>query len=524
MDKFFNLENSSSIIQTKEKELNEDEILNNVFEKINYLQYDFITNIVNEIINNSIFNIKVLKDNKIERAEKKLLNKIYEKFNITKNLSIAEIDLVYTYIHYNKNYSNSKENFNLKNLDPKILSSFKEEKKENFYDFLLNIEITKKNLPFIRNVYIITPTADYLEDVEKFIVIPIEEICGKDDYNKIYFRPCNVVKYLNEVRGLSNIFLFGNQDCICIKNIKKDNFIKDGIPITYLQKKQLQRDGNIKNIEEYNTNKLFQNKFDIFFKLVNINQLTIVRKDCIDFTLKLFNENINIDFLLLQYLTGYFFYLYDIKTTNNDNFSGFYSNTQKNLYERMFLIKNKKTDFFCINYLNKSYVQFYLHACLINMDIIENKIVRNIFFVIDKENKNMKYRIPSIERTIKDVVSGSKIEFFLMDDEKIVEYNGKLGDALYLAFDFPYKKLQHLKHIVLEINEKTSISDILYYMNIECKISSGDRIVAHYPEKVIKNLEEKYNIPLTKMLKIVNLDSGVKLGSIAFNKEIEKSV
>jgi len=293
MNFFKGLENSNTVIKNENNDIDDDdEIMKNIIDRINLIKYDFINEILSEMIDNSIFNVKEVV-NKMERAEVKLLNKIYDKFGIQKNSTIGDIDIVYTYINYNdRNYMNSIKNYENNSIDPKLLASYKTEK-EYFQEFLLNIELTKKNMPFIRNVYIITPTSDFLDDIEKYIVIPIEEISEKDKYNKTYFKPNNIVKYLTEINSLSNYFLFGNQDMICVKNIKKESLFKENIPIIHMQKKSVIND-NKNKLEEYNTMNLFKRKFDISLKLSNSNQLTIIRKDVISFTNKLFQSDANI--------------------------------------------------------------------------------------------------------------------------------------------------------------------------------------------------------------------------------------
>lgn len=525
MDKFFSLENSNSFI-TETNNLNEDEeIINNVLEKINLIKYDFVSDIINELVSNAIIND--VKINKFQRTELKLINKIYDKFGIIKNLNIFEpIDMVITYVNYNdRTYINGRSSFELKELDPVILSNFKEEKKENMNEFFLNIELTKKNIPFIRNIYIITPNPDYFDEIEKYIIIPIDEICGKDKYNKIYFRPNNIVKYLTEIKNLSNIFLFGNNDMIAIRNIKKEIlFNENNIPIIYLQKKKIIKDGSTKSIEEFNTNKLFHSKFDTLLKLSNINQLSIVRKDVIGFTRRLVNSDINCDFLLMQYFVGYYYYLYNIKTENNQNHTGFYSITQKVAIERFNSLKFKKYDYFCVNFLNDKFIPYYLHSCLVNMDIIDNKPVKNIYFLIERGNSKYKYIIPKIEREIKENIGNIKVNFNLLSDENIPINSGKFGDSLYLILGCPEKKWQHIKHIALLINEKSGIGDILYFMNIESKYLSVENNKIIYPKKIMQKLEEKYNIPFLRILRINNDSEGIKTAKLIFSKDIEKLI
>lgn len=511
MDKFFNLENSSTNNTTNFiEEIDEEEIVNKVLKKINN-QNEFIDDIIDNILDKVIYNLNEIQINKMERVENKCLNQIYDKFGIKKNINVDEpIDLVYTFVNYkDKDFMGKRENFSLKNLDPILLKNYKEEKKELFHDFLLNIEITKKNLPFIRNIYIITPTADILDDYDEYIIIPIEDIYCNDKFVKTYFRPNYIVKYLKNIKGLSKLFLFGNQDSIVIKQMKKEEIVNE-IPVIYLQKKDIKLDSNTKNIEEYNTNIIFKEKFEIMMKMGNINQISIVRKDLINFTEKLFNDSVNIDFLLLQYFVGYFFYLYEIKVKNINIYSGFYSSVQRNMFERFNIIKNSKAIYFNINYLNNKCVHYYLHACLINLGVISNKIVKKIVF-ISKKNKFF-YEIPGIERRIRDKVFDCDITI----NNNFQESAMKFGEILYLVFD-DGSKYQNKKHIILEITDINCMDDIFYFMNIESKTSTYN-IKIHYPKRFMQKLDDKFMVPLTKILNIENEDSGVKLGKIIFSK------
>lgn len=510
MENFMNLENSNSTITYNLTEQDEDEIISNIYSKLEFNKYNFINEIVNDLINDSIYNSGELTDTLKERV------KIYEKFGI-KIKNVKEIDLVYTYINYNdKKYIRQRESFELFDLDNRLLDYFKDEDKESYHDFLMNIEITRKNLPFIRRIYIITPNSEFIFENEKYIIIPIEEIYGKDKFAKIYFRPNNIVKYLTEIKGLSNIFFFGYQDCLAIKNLRKEYFFRDNIPIIYLQKKMHVKEENIKSIEDNNTIALFQKKFDSNLKLSTINHITLVRKDCINFTKKIFSSNTNINFLLLQYLVGYNFGLYNVKLSTNYN--GFYRNNEKNMYEKMNLLKNKKVDFFCINYLNKTYIRYYIQACLVNLAIIDTKVIKNIIFISEKENRKIRYVLPGIERSIQKATS-TELNFDYITSDIIEDYH-KFGEVLYLSFGVNEKKIGYLNHIAMEMNDIININDILFFLNIGGNYSIGERMKVYYPPKVMRRLDEEFGIPFTKMLGISSVDFGVKIAKISFNEKL----
>lgn len=513
MKKFINLEISSNNLSiTNEDNDNEDEIINNVINRINVSKYDFIDKILNEMIDNSVFNIKEVSKSNLERIELKFLNNIYEKFDIKKDIISKEIDLVYTYINYNdKNYLEARDNFNMKEIDNKLLLNFKEERREICYDIFFNIELTKKNLPFIRNVYIITPTPEIFEDFKKYIIIPIEYICEKEKFSKVYFRTNRIIKYLTEIKSLSRVFLYGSSEMIIVKNMSRNLFFKDNLPLINLVKKNFIKDEI--NIEEYNANILFQNKFDILFKLCNNNQLNLVRKDVINLTKKIFVNDLNVDFLLLQYFVGYYFYLYETKINNKNSTNGFYSNIQKYLLDRLNLIKSRKIDFFNLNYINQGIVPYYIHSFLYNFGIIENKFVKNIYFLFEIENSKVKYIIPMIEREIRENVEN--INFYIIN--KVDNINNKFGESLYLSFNYPLEKIKNVGDIILDIKDKVSLSEILYFINyVDSNIIFGERLNVLYPEKIMKDLEDKLSLPLTKILKINKRESNVKLGNITF--------
>ena len=241
----------------------------------------------------------------------------------------------------------------------------------------------------------------------------------------------------------------------------------------------------------------------------NINQMTLVRKDVIGVTKKIFREDMNLDFLLLQYFVGYLFYLYELKIKNTNIYSGFYSSTQKNIFERFNLIKNRKITYFSINYLNEKYIPYYLHACLVNMGLIE-KNVKNIYFVMDK-NK-YKYFIPLIERSLRE-----KVEFNIISVEKLNTIQGKFGENLLIFFDDSDNKMEEVKHLSILIENINSIEDLLFFINLESKTPSFN-LKVKYPKNMMYKLDEKFKVPISKILNVDNEDSGVRICKIITNK------
>ena len=125
MEKLEDIDENDGINYKDVIEENYELIIKNALEKLNKDQ-------VNDLLINELSECYKSKK-KLERLEDRLIKKIYEKFSISEKLDEKEpIDFVYTY-----------------NEVPGIATHL---------SFFLNIEITRKNLPFLRNIIIITPT------------------------------------------------------------------------------------------------------------------------------------------------------------------------------------------------------------------------------------------------------------------------------------------------------------------------------------------------------------------------------
>jgi len=548
-----------------------DKIINSILNKIG------ISKIINDIIDEMIEKIiikneidKIINEIGYERrvfqsVEVRIVERIYNNFGV-KELKNNVIDFIYTHVNYNESwYINlkSKELMTQKYLRERdidkqsknIFNKFLGEEKKSYNEIYLNVDIILKNLPFIRKLFIVTPTPHLLKEYylynEKVNIIPLQNLTGENDFYKLYFRPNNIITSIKKLPYVSDIFLFGNSDCIICNSLSKDDFFIDNKPTLNLQRKTLleknlqENTANIKFLEEYNTNILFEKKFNIFPKLVNSNRVIIVRKDVIDLTLKFFNLNESlveiIDFLLLQSLTGVFFNLYDAKILNKNNCVGFYQCMQKNPYEKFNLIKNKTVDFFCVSFLNNKYLLYYLYAYFINVGIIENKIVSNLYFIIDKKCLDLLYEIPSIENRIRNIIKNNiNIKIFYKEsiNESLKEES---GNKLYIVTG--KENWGDMDGIVLEVNSKfigQVIPDILYFMNVDLNFGSedlngimkfkeknGDKILKiHYPRKFIKNLEVLSNIPYSRILNFSYFYENtnfIKIGSIQFKKNIPKN-
>jgi len=487
---------------------------------------------------------------KISSEEEAIINKIYKKFNITKDLDLNEpIDLVYMYVNYNDSEYASKiekekqtksllktQNFNDKY--SKFLAKYLEERNTLYYDFFLNLEITRTNLSFVRNIFIISPTPFMLNEVyfedKRIQVITFEELYGIDSFNKIYFRPNNVIYQLNKIKQLSNTFLFSCSDFIVCNSIPKDYFFTGNIPIIYLKKKKsINVVKCLKNLEEFNSNKFFTDKFILELEFVNTNQITVVRKDVIELTKKVFDvRNMFkdcIDFLLLQNMVGQFLNLYHLNQDNN-NFSGFYKDNSKNPWEKFNLVKHKNVQFFNVNYLNDIFLNYYLHSYFQNIGVLEP--LKSVIFLLDKNLKEYIYEFPKIEKQLED--SENEVSFFLyFEGDQPLETNEKFGENLYINICETInetKKWDNMKNMVIELRlDKFSlfVPDLYFFMNRKYTKKynepnnkySGDNIRITFPKDKMVHLNEKTNVPYTKILNmnIVKEDTAnIKVGKILF--------
>ena len=461
------------------------------------------------------------------------INFIKEKY-CNNNLDTKKIDLVYFYVDYNDiNYLkkikieiDNKYLINNLEINKTILrmirAELKKEKGSN-YDFFVNLELTRKNIEYIGKIYIITPTPFILNNIydSNIEIISLDKICSNNFY-EIYIRPNNILKFINKINGLSDIFFYANScQSICNK-IKKDRIFKNNIPFVHLSIKDLEKDKkkNIKNFEEYNANLLFFEKTGINSKFIGIDKISIIRKDVINMTNAIFENKIEVDFRLLQYLVGNLFNLYYISTHNDSKVSSFLSNIPKNPYEKLNMIKFKMIDYFSLNSIHKNYIPYFLYSH------ISKKEIQNIYIIGD----NLRYIISDIMKNLNEFITNKNVKY--IDNVE----NDIFDETLYILVGNNRKNYNIKNSVIIEIDEKiikNVIPDILYFMNIKLnKINKkfddssekyvNELIKIHYPSIIIKQIEKETNIPYLKILNmsINKSDESVKNNSIIFECEI----
>lgn len=433
------LEDNDDVNEVYDIEENEEIIIKNALQKISKDQpNDLLLNELSECYKSK---------KKLERLEDRLIKKIYEKFSIIEKIDEKEpIDFIYT---YNDDFSNSA--------------------------FFLNLEITRHYLPFLRNIIIITPTPnkilEYYANDKQIFILHVDNI---EKYKKMSsgFYPEYLLYFLKDLNYLSNLFFYANSECIISEPIKKSEVLELKINMV---RKTLHEE---KNAAEYKTNREFEKKFGVYNQLVALNQVNIIRKDVIIMMSRLFRlEEYPMDYLTLQYMIGYYFKIYDIELKEH-NASGFYRYTIQFPYERF----NIQSRYFCVQYINKNIIPYYVKFGLIKLGILRNMPISTIYLVGQK----LKYYLPQLEQIIRGMV-----KLVLID--RTDKQRGKIGENIFLV-DFSEKI--EIDTIMLKTNGESIdkiIPDILYFGNIylphkkEYDGNKSSLLEVVYPKTIIKN-------------------------------------
>jgi hypothetical protein len=439
------LEDNDDVNEIYDIEENEELIIKNALQKISKEQ-------PNELLINELSECYKSK-RKLERLEDQLIKKIYDKFSIIYKIDEKEpIDFIYT---YDDGSSNST--------------------------FFLNLEITRHYLPFLRNIIIITPTPnrilEFYSNDNQIFILHVDNI---EKYKKMStgFHPEYLLYFLKDLNYLSNLFFYANQECIISQPIKKTEVLELKINMA---RKTLHEE---RNIAEYKTNRAFEKKFGVYNQLVAINQVNIIRKDVIIMMSRLFGlVEYPMDYLTLQYMIGYYFKIYELELKEH-NASGFYQYTIQFPYERF----NIQSQYFCIQYINKKIIPYYVKLGLIHLGILRNAPISIIYLVGQK----IKYCLPILEKIIRGIV-----KIVLID--KADKHKAKIGDNIFLVDSS--EKIE-VDTIMLKISGESIdkiIPDILYFGNIYLphkKEYDGDKykeksslLEVVYPKTIIKNRE-----------------------------------
>ena len=459
----------------------------------------------------------------------KNIDEIYKKFNITP-LKNNKIDLVYIYIDYNDIHYSKKIKDEIetkavlhkiemnKTIQRMIRAELKKERSSN-YDFIINLEKTRSSLKGLGNIYIITPTPFILNGVfdSNVKIIPLHNIVS-NEYYESYVYTNDILRFINKIDGLSDLFFFGNSSQFICNPLKKTNVFNKDIPIAHLTAKDLEesKKKTIKNFKEYNAVQQFYEKFGIRMNYSCVDKISLVRKDVVNMTNVIFENKIDVDYKLLQYLVGGAFKLYEIDKVENSRMSGFLSDCPKNPYEKLSMIKFGVVDYFTLNGIHQCYIPYYLY----------NTISKNEIHYVYIMGDTLRYSAFDFIKKIGDNVKNKTIKYVDKVETDVFD------ESLYIVVGGGREKYNIINSVVIEIDEKVlekSIPDILYFMNVNMtqfkKFQNAGYNIAekylngyikiHYPHSVIKKLEKETKIPYFKILNMKAEDE-VKNNSVKY--------
>jgi hypothetical protein len=272
-----------------------DEILNNNFNNENLLK----TEVINEELKN--YNLLSKKSTNTDLYTEDInLENEFEKFE-NKNISGNEIDLVFTWVNSNDSEWKNKKNQFTKNKFNKIKDGDNLGRYSNNNELLYSIRSIMKHLPWIRNIFIITDNqipSWFNNENSKVKIIDHKEIFENINYLPT-FNSVAIEMNLYRIPGLSEYFIYLNDDCLFGNNMKISDFItNDGKIIMRFQKSKLNNltinntDSSFR-IGHKNASKLISKIFGHHPRLTISHQAFILRKSIFIQLEKIFKNEMN---------------------------------------------------------------------------------------------------------------------------------------------------------------------------------------------------------------------------------------
>jgi len=497
------------IKQMEEKEKTPEQIIMSVLEELKNQKIKLENDPNYESVIQEVMNIYSNKN-----ITPKNIDEIYKKFNI-KPLKNEKIDLVYFYIDYNDIHYSKKIKDEIetkailhkiemnKTIQRMIRAEIKKDRSSN-YDFFINLEKTRDSVKGLGNIYIITPTPFILNGTldSKIKIVPLHNLVSNEFYES-YVYPSDILRFINKIDGLSELFFFGNSSQFICNPLKKSGVFNKDIPIAHLTAKNLEesKKKSIKNFKEYNAVQQFYEKFGILMNYSCVDKISLIRKDVVNMTNIIFENRIDVDYKLLQYLVGGAFKLYEIDKVENSRISGFLSDCPKNPYEKLSMIKFGMVDYFTLNGIHESYIPYYAYS------MISKNEIHYVYIMGD----TLRYSAFDFIKKLGDNVINKTIKYVDKVDKDVFD------ESIYIVVGGGREKYNITNSVVIEIDEKVlekSIPDILYFMNVNMtqskKFQNGGfnisekylngYIKIHYPHSVIKKLEKETKIPYFKIL------------------------
>ena len=184
-----------------------------------------------------------------------------------------DIDLVYNYVNGNDTEWVEKRNQFAMN-EHNTACRFRDNK-----ELLYSLRSVEKYAPWIRRIYIImdSKVPEWLNlDNDKLRIVTHEEIIPAEylpTYNS------NVIEqHMFNIEGLSEIFLYANDDMFFGNHVSEDFFVKDGKPVIRLVKYAVGTPTNNYNWALYNARELFYEKYGVRYDLIPTHNIDVYSK------------------------------------------------------------------------------------------------------------------------------------------------------------------------------------------------------------------------------------------------------
>jgi len=203
------------------------------------------------------------------------------------------IDIVIPWVDMtSKKWQANFEKFSKTKIDPSRYKSYGE--------LELTLHSINKYMPWVRNMFLVTDNQippSYVFNYPKLKVIDHSEILGSECIAPT-FNSCVIEAYLHRIPGLSECFLYANDDTAVGRPVKKEFFFKDDLPCVSFLKRSLEWPIKEYNWHVYNTIKLigsFSKNYPGYSNgdmLWGIHQIGIMRKESHKEIWKVFNNEL----------------------------------------------------------------------------------------------------------------------------------------------------------------------------------------------------------------------------------------
>jgi hypothetical protein len=289
---------------------NDDEQMNfNYDEFINNENFNENNALNTEIINDELKNYNILTNNNNSKntdlyTEDINLENEFQKFEIENDQkndkkTKIEIDVVYTWVNSNDpSWKNKKHQYQNNN---NIKDGDNIGRYDNNNELLYSIRSVMKHLPWIRNIFIITDNQTpiwFNQDNPRIKIISHEDIFEDKSVLPV-FNSVAIEMNLHRIPGLSEYFIYLNDDCLFGNNMKINDFItKNGKIIMRFQKIQfsnlnINKTDSSFRIGHKNASKLISKNFGHHPRLTVSHQAFILRKSIFAQLEKMYPNEIN---------------------------------------------------------------------------------------------------------------------------------------------------------------------------------------------------------------------------------------